>query len=95
MSTETPFQILGLEETATEQEVIDRFRGMALLSHPDKGGTALGFMRIKVARDQALALIRAPKPCLACNGTGRKQVVNGFTSVTLYCETCQGSGKQS
>ena len=51
----SPLTILGLGPTATQQEIKRAFRRLALTTHPDKGGSAAAFIRVKWAHDEALA----------------------------------------
>jgi curved DNA-binding protein CbpA len=46
--------ILGLGPTATLAEIKRAFRRLALATHPDRGGSAAAFIRIKWAHDEAL-----------------------------------------
>ena len=45
------YQILGLENFATEEEVKKKYKELVLKHHPDKGGEAEMFNRIKEAYD--------------------------------------------
>jgi curved DNA-binding protein CbpA len=47
--------ILGLGPTATLAEIKRAFRRLALATHPDHGGSAAAFIRVKWAHDEALA----------------------------------------
>lgn len=44
-----PWAILGVEPGATQQEIKDAFRKLALSAHPDKGGTSASFAQINEA----------------------------------------------
>jgi hypothetical protein len=46
-----PYALLGIEATASLDDVKAAFRKKALEHHPDHGGTAAGFMAIKRAYD--------------------------------------------
>ena len=50
-----PLTILGLGPRATHEEIKRAFRRLALATHPDRGGTAAAFIRVKWAHDEALA----------------------------------------
>ena len=51
----SPWTILGLGPRATHAEIKRAFRRLALTTHPDKGGSAAAFIRVKWAHDEALA----------------------------------------
>lgn len=48
------WQILGLTERATRQEIIDAHRKLSMEHHPDRGGGDAAMARINVARDDGL-----------------------------------------
>jgi DnaJ-class molecular chaperone len=88
----TNFEILGLSETATLTEVKVAWRQLAMVHHPDKGGDATEFSRLRKAYDQALAEASAPKFCDVCRGTGKVKQISGWSSIDLVCSACQGAG---
>ena len=47
--------VLGVQETATKAEVISAFRALARVHHPDNGGNADDFRKVRAAYEQALA----------------------------------------
>ena len=49
MAIESNYDILGVPEGATEKEIRDAFRQLALRSHSDRGGESEQFIRIKQA----------------------------------------------
>jgi hypothetical protein len=51
----SPLALLGLGPTATLEEIKRAFRRLALTTHPDRGGSAAAFIRVKWAHDEALA----------------------------------------
>ena len=53
-----PYQILGISTNASEDEVKKAYRKLAAKHHPDKGGDAEQFKKIKAAYEQ----ITNPKP---------------------------------
>ncbi len=50
-----PFAILGLSAGASTEDIHRAFRRMALETHPDRGGKAEDFIRVKWAQLEALA----------------------------------------
>jgi DnaJ-class molecular chaperone len=89
-----PFQVLGLEENATPDEVKARWRTLASEHHPDNGGDAERFDECRKAYEQAHALASEPKPCNACGGVGKITEARGFNQVKITCNACGGSGVQ-
>jgi molecular chaperone DnaJ len=51
MNAETYYDILGVEETATQDEIKKAYRKLAKENHPDKGGDEDLFKKISVAYD--------------------------------------------
>ena len=49
---QTPFQILGVPENASDKEIKNMYRKLALQHHPDKGGDSNKFKAISTAYDQ-------------------------------------------
>jgi hypothetical protein len=57
-----PWAVFGLNpKTATAQDVRNRFRKLAIKVHPDTGGSARDFERLKQMRDSMLAFRPASK----------------------------------
>jgi hypothetical protein len=48
------WQTLGLEPSATVTEIKQAYRARALLTHPDRGGTAVAFRAVQSAYEAAL-----------------------------------------
>jgi DnaJ-class molecular chaperone len=86
------FETLGLTDTATADEVKLRWRALASVNHPDRGGDSQEFDRLRKAYNQALAEASAPKPCSPCGGTGFVSIQQGWVSTKLNCSTCHGTG---
>ncbi len=58
--TEPCFEVLGLPETATLEEVKARFKALAVIHHPDKpGGDEERFKQIQAARVRCLEYLKA------------------------------------
>jgi DnaJ-class molecular chaperone len=86
------FKTLGLGEGASPAEVKEAWRQLASVHHPDRGGDAAEFTRLRKAYQEALDLANAPKVCSKCGGNGRIQHANGWAAVDLPCGHCGGSG---
>ncbi len=88
------FEALGLASTATPDEVKAAWRDAASRTHPDKGGDAAEFSRLRKAYQEALAAAEAPKPCTKCGGNGKIQHANGWAAIDMPCSHCGGSGDE-
>lgn len=88
------FETMGLAPTATPDEVKQAWRQLAGVHHPDKGGDAAEFSRLRKAYQEALAHASAPKPCIRCAGTGQVRHGSGWSSINLVCPECEGSGER-
>lgn len=86
------FQTLGLPDMATPEEVKAKWRKLAMIHHPDRGGNVVEFNEIRKAYKVALDEASQPKPCSGCNGTGKTTVAHGFSSVEVVCQSCSGGG---
>ena len=49
--TDTLYERLGLDETATSDEIRDAYRTLSKTFHPDAGGTSVAFRQIREAHD--------------------------------------------
>jgi hypothetical protein len=56
-TTEDPWKILGVNENATEKQILDAYREKAKTAHPDRGGSSADFNRVNEAKDAALAAL--------------------------------------
>jgi DnaJ-class molecular chaperone len=88
MNPTKAFKILGLDTTATLDQVKERWRELAMAHHPDRGGDHDVFVELtkayKIARTEASIL----PPCSACGGSGRVKLTRGFNTVSLPCDKC-------
>lgn len=90
----SPFEVLGLPEEASADEVKARWRTLASEHHPDNGGDGDKFKECRKAYEQAYAIASEPKVCGSCGGVGKIAVTKGFNQVKLPCNVCHGSGQQ-
>lgn len=86
-----PFEVLGLAETATPDEVHLRWLTLRSEHHPDKGGDPAEFNRIHTAYQMAHAEALRPKPCEFCVN-GKVETYRGFYKVSMPCVHCNGTG---
>lgn len=93
LAPDDAFTALGLTSSATAGEVRAAWQRLASIHHPDKGGDAATFARLRHAYTAALAWAELPKVCGTCGGSGRQKVARGFSQITLSCDACSGSGK--
>jgi len=52
--TEAWWDVLGVQQDAGEVEIRNAFRALARVHHPDAGGDAVAFQRLRMAYDQAM-----------------------------------------
>ena len=88
------FQLLGLPDhpTPSPEEVKRAWRLAASKHHPDNGGDAAEFNRLRLAYEEAMEEAERPKVCSSCGGNGRILHANGWGGINLLCERCDGSG---
>lgn len=55
---EGPWVVLGIERTASEDEINKAFREKSKDCHPDKGGNPEDFKRLNKAREEMLKIVR-------------------------------------
>lgn len=90
---EDPFSVLGLQPTASVKEVQHAFRQLAMVKHPDHGGSAVEFDRLLKASREAQVLAsdreQVVKQCPTCSGKGWITVQRGFHTTKLECQRCK------
>lgn len=90
-------ELEALGPLATRDQVIAAWRRDARANHPDLGGDAAEFHRLRVLYAQRLArapVVLDPAECPACHGTGTLAVSRGFHTSRLVCRECGGSGQR-
>ena len=80
----TPYELLGIADTATLEEITDAYRRLARLHHPDRGGDAEKFCEVRKAYE---TLLKSGK-CPTCNGTGTVSTRRGFFIDRQPCPRC-------
>jgi len=88
---------LGLPEDATVDDVKKRFRERAKVAHPDTGGNAGMFTRLRDAYGRALSERPRSKNlgvCSFCGGTGlsSKPLLDLEAGFAVKCSLCGGTG---
>ncbi len=86
------FDHLELPVSATPAEIRARFRELAAIHHPDRGGDAATFAAISRAYATALVVARQPVACTNCDGTGQTSRMRGWRKSVQPCPACQGAG---
>jgi DnaJ-class molecular chaperone len=89
----TCWEILGLPDTASVEDVKRAYRTKAPSVHPDVGGTPQEFMHLNLAYKQALAIAELPAICSNCKGLGTIPRVSGWAVINEHCHVCKGSGQ--
>lgn len=88
----SPFEVLGLKDNATLEQVKDAWRSLAAIHHPDRGGDSAVFSNVRKAYVAASEAASLPVECDVCKGSGRIKKQKGFNVITVMCVLCQGSG---
>lgn len=87
--------LLGLdparEPTLAELNAAWREQRSAL--HPDRGGDPSRFNDARRAYEYLHARVTRPRTCPECDGLGRVHHQRGFTTLTLPCARCRGTGQ--
>ena len=82
-----PFAALGLEPTATSDEVKQAYRNKARLLHPDLGGDPAEFAALNASYKEALH-VALHRPCPECGGSKKITKTVGWSSIQLTCPRC-------
>lgn len=90
---DSPFAELNISDQSTVEQVKARWRELAAKLHPDRGGDAEEFDRLRKAYDRALELANQPIECEQCGGTGKIWQRSGFHNISVICPVCNGSGE--
>ena len=85
--------LLGLESGATIAQIKTAWRKLAKLNHPDYGGDAGAFNKLRNAYKKALEEANKPVLCPDCKGSRRIYTNYGFATTTLTCRNCKGTGE--
>lgn len=79
----TPYEILGVTPTSTDEEIKMAYRRACMKAHPDRGGDPAEFDKIQRAYQ---ALQR--RPCPQCNNAGWIKVREGGFVRRIPCPRC-------
>ena len=85
-------EALGLQPNATMEEVRLAYKQQAQQIHPDKGGTAEAFLKLREHYEAALLEASKPLTCDFCHGKGHTIMGVGFSPIKMTCAHCGGSG---
>lgn len=77
-------EVLGVPPTATQEEIKAAYRRLAMKHHPDRGGSADEFQKIKTAYEQ----LTKPSRCPQCEGKGTIRVKRGAFVDKVQCPRC-------
>lgn len=93
MNLTEAYGLLGLAYDAPYSDVVLAWRAARSTAHPDRGGDPAKFIRLKQAWEAASVHASRPRPCPACDGTGKRTVGRGWTRLGLPCLDCGGTGR--
>jgi DnaJ-class molecular chaperone len=97
MSDDEAFVTLGLPTSARMPEIRAAYREQARATHPDLGGSAEAFARIRAAFEQLCESEPARKVkrerCPECRGKRTVIVTEGWQGLEIQCATCCGTGQ--
>lgn len=78
---------LGLPTKYTLLQAKTAYRVKCMEHHPDRGGDINEFVKVNEAYSLVVKKYSA-ELCTECNGTGKVERVNGFTTIKLSCPLC-------
>lgn len=99
-----PWQVLGVHQKMSDEEIHQAFRDLAYKLHPDRPTgnkdkfselvMAYGLLKTRAARRQFVDLSHLYGPrCPTCGGTGGKSKAKSITEKKyIVCKTCFGAG---
>lgn len=87
MSSMSPYEVLGLTTSATDDDVTSAYRRLAKQHHPDKGGDSKIFLKVRAAFDRLMGSgLTAPT---SAKGKDDANVTNDSGSVQMENPTVQ------
>lgn len=87
------FEALGLRPGVKKSDVKKAWRKIVKSAHPDHGGDSDKFIELRKAYELALENAVDDDICELCNGTGKVERAVGWSSLTVGCTLCKGTGK--
>lgn len=105
MAEEAAQTLGGLDLASLSEPVLNKvYKDLAKRLHPDVGGDMRQFIEMDKAKCILALWLKRPQAtpvdtsissdkCLQCNGTGRRTLRRGFSSMTMVCGSCRGSGE--